>query len=229
MKRICFAVAACASLAGCKVGVQTDIYTADIMDVLGGSEGLTTPMVLAFEVPGADGCEKARAGLSTPLADAYKSAEFIGCEKEGFDTYAQFRVPVDLVHEKENDAPDSDQPIYIGARPIEDDGVIHVAYWLNTKALEKFRAGIPEELTRFQPSEPELHLSATLSNDLSDPLDLEVNDAFADGRAIQGTQTFELERRNEVRISLSNVTNAAMTQGDIAALIAYVPLLKKTD
>ncbi len=228
MKRVYTAVAACAAIASCKVGVQTDVYTADIMAVLDGAEGLTTPMVISFEVSGANGCEKAKDGLMSPLTAAYGEAEFIGCEKQRFETYAQFRVAADLVHELINETSESDQPIYVGARPLEDHGLIHVAYWLNPEALEEFQGRIPEKLTRFQTSDPELQLSATLSNDLRESLELQVNDAFADGRAIQGTQTFSLGRRNEVRISLSNVTNTAMTQGDISALIAYIPLPKPT-
>lgn len=223
MKRICIAVAACAALAGCKVGVQTDVFAADIFDVLGGAQNLTTPMTFSFEVSGTEGCDKARAGIMSPLTAAYGAAEFIGCNKQSFETFAEFRVQAAIVLDPLDGTFASDHPVFVGVHDFSEAGRIGVAFLVNSTSMEEFRSRIPDELTMFQPNRPDVELAATISNDRREALVLSVADVFADGQPIQGQQEYTLDRRGEVRIALSNVTNAAIAGGEVGAAIASIP------
>ena len=226
------AIASITIAAGCKVGVQTDIYTSDVMDVIDGKDGLTTPMVISFQVSGKDGCADAGSGLAGPLAAAYGAADYIGCREVKFDKYADFRVQADVVNEVINDISDSGQPLYIGVRALDsDDGRnwVFVGYFVNDEAMKSLKDSIPSEFTIYMSGNPEIRMSATLSNDLRDNIEVFVDDAFVDGRALQSTQSFTLDRRGEVSISMSDVTNAAVAQGDASAAIAHIPRNKAPD
>lgn len=224
MKQLILAAAAVVALTGCKIVAQTDIYTSDVLAVVENGETMTTPMVMSFEVAGADGCAKAESLILGPLETAFGGAEYIGCAKRDFDTFADFRLPVDLVFEVTNGASDSDQPIYIGGNIDEGGDLIRIDYYVNQTAMDAFMASIPEELTRYQSGTPDFELSATISNDLRSDIKIEVNDVFADGQPIQKSKVFDLPRRGEVKIDLSNVSNAALGRTDWWVLIAKIPV-----
>ncbi|WP_224825781.1 hypothetical protein [Cognatishimia sp. MH4019] len=203
--------------------MEADLFTSDLLKVYETGEALTTPMVLAFEISSASQCEASIEGLTPALTAAYGQAESLGCDKRGFSDVANFRVPAEVVHEIANQSSDSDQPIYIGVYS-DDPGLIVVGIFQNGDGIRAFEAAIPEELTQFARNEIRPLLSASLQNDLPDAMKLRLSSVFANGSAIPvlASEDFDLERRGQVDIVLSDVSNASLSEGFSHALIGTI-------
>lgn len=225
MRKIAILFSFVGALTGCKMWADADLFTSDLLSVLETGQPLTTPLELAFEIGSKSECEKVNGGLLPALTDAYGDAESLGCEQRGFDSVALFRVPVEIVHEIENQKADSAQPIFIGVYS-DVESVVTVAFFQSAEGVASFRGAIPEELTRFGGKDVEPLLSATIQNDLRGAAKLHLSDVYADGRAIpvQTTKAYDLARRSEVKIVLSDVSNDALAQGYSHAIIGHILL-----
>ncbi len=210
------------SVAGCKTNVSTDIYLTDVYKVMANKKPVSSPIEIAFEVPGKQYCQKAEEGLMVPMAKAWSSADFIGCEEVGFNTMARFRAGSEIVFEEENKKSDSAFPIYVGI--FEEDGRIIIAYFINREAMNAFDASIPEDIRNRRSGEQDLVLTATFNNDGDLPVTVRVSNVFVDGKPVQNSRDVDLVRRMKAFVQLSDVSNAAIAQGLGYSAIASVPI-----
>ncbi|MEO3479428.1 hypothetical protein AAFO90_17315 [Phaeobacter sp. CAU 1743] len=211
-----------AAVSACNVETHAEIYTSDVYAVLETKEALETPLTLAFEAGSESGCQKAETQLKGPLERAFGRADFIGCVNIGYDKYGKFRVPVDLVGQTGGEKATVAKPMHIAATS-GDDGFVRVEFVFNREEMIALADSIPEELTRYLSEKPDIILSATIANDLRQDINVTVVDVFADGKPLKSMTDYNLPRRGEVNIALSDVGNASFGQSETTALIGWLP------
>jgi hypothetical protein len=204
MKRFAL-IATCIALGGCKTQISTDLFTSDLVAATQ-EEEVSAPLVIGMEVSSEEKCKESADTVLTAVKSQFDSAEFIGCDRISFNTYARFRVQADVVA-FEGDAPSIDPPFSIGVR--REGQAYHVSYLTNPDAARAIWDVLPEEMTQYQTYKLEPILSAVLNNDLRETVSITTDDVYADGTPVQGTATRDLPRRDQVELSMSDVTNAA--------------------
>ena len=200
------------SLVGCKTVIDADIFTADVLDFPDGVEGLTAPVVVGVDI---NDCDEKGPTMVDGLSASFDQVEFIGCVGENFNELASFRTQVSYVADGDL------QGRALGIR-VQRGAADEIEVWLIKDPI-RMRAiwdQLPEDMTKYRKFDPEFFIEATLNNDLRESVSVTTDDVFADGAAIQGTQNFELPRRGQVRIQLSDVSNIAFKDVDHFAHIA---------
>lgn len=204
MKR-CLLISTCVLLAGCKTQISTDLFTSDLVAATKG-ESLTAPLVIGMEASSEQKCSETADSVLAAVQSQFASAEFIGCERADFTTFARFRVQAEIVAIA-GEVPDITAPFSIGVRV--DGPNFAVSYLTNPAGARAIWDALPEELTKYQTFSLEPLLSAVLNNDLRETVSITTDDVYADGVPIQGTATQDLLRRDQVELSMSDVTNSA--------------------
>ena len=210
------ALAAVLALTACKTMVATDLYTSDLISATEG-EHLTAPMVISIELSSESKCKEFASDIADTIRSEMETATHIGCRTESFNSFADFRVQSEIVS-YDGAAPLPGRPLAIGVTSVGHDFV--VTYLINPEGIKAVWSGLPEELTRFETFDPDLHLSAVLTNDLRETVEVLTDDVFVDGVPVQGTARRILPRRDQVVIQMSNVTNRAFGATDNVAHIA---------
>ncbi|MFV1570499.1 hypothetical protein VWZ98_08425 [Phaeobacter sp. JH203A] len=211
-----------AAVSACQIDTHAEIFTSDVYAVLKTKEALETQLTLAFEAGSENGCRKAEQQLKGPLEQAFGHAEYTGCVDVKFDKFAQFRVTADLVGQTDEAKASVPKPVHLAAI-AQDNGFVRLEYIFNREEMIALAESVPEELTQFLNDEPDIILSATLSNDLSDNVTVSVVDVFADGKPYKSFTDFDLKRRGSVEIALSNVGNASFGNTEKTAVIGWIP------
>jgi hypothetical protein len=204
MKKIAL-IATCVVLAGCKTQISTDLFTSDLVAATDG-EAVTAPLVIGMETGNEQKCKESADTVLIAVQSQFDSAEFIGCETVNFDTFARFRVQAEIVAYN-GDAPSVTSPFSIGVRG--EGTAYHVSYLTNPAGARAIWDALPEEMTQYKTYKLEPFLSAVLNNDLRETVSITTDDVYADGAPVQGTATRDLPRRDQVELSMSDVTNAA--------------------
>ena len=204
MKRVAL-IATCFVLAGCKTQISTDLFTSDLVAATE-AEAVTAPLVIGMEAGSEQKCNETADAVLIAVQSQFDSAEFIGCETVDFKTFARFRVQAEIVA-YDGDAPSITVPFSIGVR--SDEAAYHVSYLTNPAGARAIWDALPEEMTKYQTYKLEPILSAVLNNDLRETVSITTDDVYADGTPVQGTATRDLPRRDQVELSMSDVTNAA--------------------
>ncbi|MDO6458923.1 hypothetical protein Q4560_15050 [Celeribacter halophilus] len=204
MKRITL-IATCFVLAGCKTQISADLFTSDLIAATEAEAG-TVPLVIGMEASTEQNCKETADTVLVAVQSQFDSAEFIGCEAVDFNTFARFRVQAEIVA-YDGDAPSIAAPFSIGVR--REGTAYHVSYLTNPAGARAIWDALPKEMTEYQTYKLEPFLSAVLNNDLRETVRITTDDVYADGVPIQGTATRDLSRRDQVELSMSDVTNAA--------------------
>ena len=210
------ALAALFTLTACKTFVETDVYTSDLISATEG-ERLTAPMVISIEVTSESKCKEFASEIADAIGTQMDAVAHIGCRTESFESFADFRVQSEIVS-YDGSAPLPDKPLAIGVTSVGKDFV--VTYLINPDGVKAVWDALPEELTRFETFDPDLHLSAVLTNDLREPVEVITDDVFVDGAPVQSISKRLLPRRDQVAIEMSNVTNNAFGSTDNVSHIA---------
>lgn len=209
------------SLSACKTTINSDIYLGDVYAVMADRRPIELPIEIGFEVLSEKDCPQLADQLKPVLAEAWSGAEFIGCNAAGFTTVAQFRLGSEMVYEASNKKADSRYPIYLGV--FDENGRVFISYFINSGAVKALEDKIPEAIASRRSGKEEIIASATINNDNSSSIVLEVGGAFVDGRPIQKNQEFELKKRMKLVVKLSDVSNASLSLAGGYANIASVP------
>ena len=199
------AIAACVALAGCETHISTDLFTSDLIAATEG-EKLTAPLVIGMQAASEEKCEESADAILAAVKSQFETAEFIGCAKIEYNTFARYRVQAAIVA-FEGQVPVTEAPFSIGV--YQDERNYHVSYLTNPAGARAIWDALPEDMTQYKTYKLEPVLSAVLNNDLRATVSVTTDDVYADGTPIQGTATYELPRRDQVELHMSNVTNAA--------------------
>lgn len=210
MKRIALIALATVALTGCKTQIATDLFTSDLIAATEG-ETLTAPLVIGIDTSSESQCKENAPALTDAIKSQFPGADFIGCEKDAFDVFARFRVQAAIIPMTDV-TPTPDAPFAVGVK-ADASGFI-VAYLTNPQAVRAVWDALPEEMTQYKKFELDPALSAVLTNDLRGKVTITTDDVFADGVPVQGTVSRSMTRRDQVEITMSDVTNAAF--GNVA-------------
>lgn len=211
-------------LAGCNVYSKVDLYTADLFDVLEEGASLKAPLTLSFDIFSSNNCEKVQNGLLPPLRVVYGDVVFQGCRNEGMKSYADFQVAAEVVKESADNQPSSNQPIYIGVFKSSDGGPVSVAYFRNSESVAAFTKSVPDKLTRFASKKPVVVLEAVVENDLRNVVKVGLRGVMAGAEAVPAYRRkwYELARRKQIKVRLSDVDSAYFSEGGQYTVIAEI-------
>ena len=217
MNRIALAVTLVVCLvAACKMNLTTDVYSTDIWDAAVGTEGLTSPATMAFEVPGIDDCDEHTAEISEIMSGIVKEFHPRGCERDGMESFllADTQVPIldSFPAWNSSDA-------LFGIVVTELDDAISADMFMN---LDKYRILTERMDDKFHQS-IDLATSAViiiLNNDSRGSIEFSVNGVFVNGEPVLTPSTFQLERRRKAEVKFSNVATAYLAKhGSLGGIV----------
>ena len=216
--RLTAAAAALVAVAGCKMNLATDLYSTDLLDAMAGATDLTAPATMAFQVPGKDDCDKHAADISAIMAGVVTDFEPKGCESIEMESFLLADTQIPLLSETawmESDA-------LFGIVVVEEGAAIGAALVMN---LQKYGILTQRMKDKFHQTInlAESKVTLTLNNDLRDPISFSVEGAFVNGEPALRKTTYELQRRHNAEIVLSNVATAHMAKHGIAGGIVLRP------
>ena len=217
MNRIALAVTLVVCLvAACKMNLTTDVYSTDIWDAAVGTEGLTSPATMAFEVPGIDDCDEHTAEISEIMSGVVKEFRPRGCERDGMESFllADTQVPILDSFPAWNSS-----DTLFGIVVTELDDAISADMFMN---LDKYRILTERMDDKFHQS-IDLATSAViiiLNNDSRGSIEFSVNGVFVNGEPVLTPSTFQLERRRKAEVKFSNVATAYLAKhGSLGGIV----------
>ena len=199
-------------MAGCKLHLTQELYTADIVDVVtGDASDVYAPMSMKIPIQDADECTESKATVNRVVA----GVGLVGftprqCEKVRFTNYliADLRVPVEVVQDGEVDF-QSAFNVWVDQRS---DG-IEVFLVVDRSALDLLESRIADEFPYTDVDLSESTVRLVLNNDLRETVSFSVGGVFLDEEPVHGSRSYELPRRGATRIRLSDVSVAALMEG----------------
>lgn len=200
-------LAAGLALSGCKTGLDANIFTTDVLAVSDTGKPLDTTATISIDATSEDQCAKFKDAIGKALLEGFSKAEFLECRKIEMTTVADFRVTIPMT------APQAAFTSALNIWAGELNGKIGVVLKPDFPRIDKIKAALPQEVTAMMGAEIEPQISLTITNDGTDPAKITMQGAFIDGKPYQLPETFEVSRRDELRIVLSDVGNAAFNNG----------------
>ena len=87
--------------AGCQINLTADVYTTDLRDAVAGTEGLTAPATLAFQVPSTDDCDEHAAQISEIMEGVVSDFSPKGCESVEMNSFLLSDTQIPIVASEE--------------------------------------------------------------------------------------------------------------------------------
>lgn len=191
-------------LIGCKAEFDAKIYLSDVIAIASGSASTDAKAILSIDATSADNCAEFKDAIRLALMKGFSTAEFVACRSAELTTFADFRVSVPMIKLY------SDLTTALGLVVGQVDKKIFVSLHPVKAKIDAIKAALPSEMTTLASDQIDPQVSMTVINDLTDPMKVATQGAFVDGQPYQFTQTFDLARRDELRIALSDVGNASL-------------------
>lgn len=195
------------SLGACKAGVDANFFTSDVVAVARDGAPIDVTVTVSVDALTAEKCAENKDVIGAALRDGFSDVKFVECRQGDMTTFAAYRVAVPMV--KPDTKTDGALAFWAG----ETAGQIGVALKPDLARIDKIIATLPNDVQSGLSGKLEPMISLTLQNDLSGPATVKMHGAFVDGDPYQLPTDFEVERRDELRIVLSDVGNAAFYNG----------------
>ena len=198
---------------GCKLGVTQHLYVADLVDVVrADEERLDAPLSLRIPIESTEKCDEAKAAIQRAMS-GLKLDKFLPrqCERERWNSYliADALVPVER-YKYEGFVNLSVFNVWVDQRA---DGM-HVFLVVDRAATNVLEKRLSDEFENVNVDLSDSVVRVELSNDLREPVTVEIADVFLDGDPVYGLQEYEIGRRGTMRIRLSDVGAAALMKYD---------------
>lgn len=191
-----------AILAGCKLDASAPIYVGDLMEVSQSGKNIEASIDLNVPIPSVDKCDEYSAKIKKVIAGFFQKFEMQGCEKQGMDNFSKVKVNSEIT------STTSEAGIYFLINKQQD----QVGITLAQKA--GFMASLMDAIKKEAMSTVDLSFSIRLNNDTRDKIKLVSQNVFVNQKAYAKKQEFELARRDEANIKLSDVAVAAFEAGE---------------
>ena len=199
--------------AGCQINLTADVYTTDLRDAVAGTEGLTAPATLAFQVPGTDDCDEHAAKISEIMEGVVSDFSPKGCESVEMNSFllSDTQMPIVASEEAWNES-DS----LFGLLALKNDDHIAVVVVMN---LDKYGTLTSRMKDKFHQTIDlgSSKISLVLNNDERGEISFGASDVFVNSEPVHGRETYSLQRRQRVEIRLSNVASAYLAKHGGAA------------
>lgn len=212
MRRILLTLAILA-MAACKHEAVVDLYTADIFAVANGATGLTTTASLFINAGSKAACAEHSQSIATALADRFTAPEFLGCVERGMDSFGEFRVKIDIAPV---DSPNA-TGLYVGVE--KRDSMTVAVLQIAPGAYDAIVAAMPDRVRTSITGPQEIGARVNVRNNGSEPVIYTITGTFRDGQPVAVYTQFELSPRSEVKLALSDVSNAALAKGAAPIMI----------
>lgn len=218
------------SLAACAPKLEVQVYLGDIEEAFETGKAFDIPVRLSIPQSSEDTCKSEAAELTASLSRVVENAKFAGCEREEFNSFAIFDATLPLYATQSDTSPD----VNWNGVPL----IVHAAYG-QLRCLENPRkfcdavtiylapnGTFADLVTKYQGNEPyygpkpdPIELSVVLENDTRDPIKASGENVFINGQPVAFGYAEEfavaLERRQSVRIELSDVANAGFSSAQV--------------
>ena len=204
------------SIAGCKMSVTPELYLTDLRDVaVNGTEGVSVPTTLSFEIPSSSQCEKYTAQITELMGSSFPGFTTKGCEDKGMDSYLKANASLPLLHSEE--AWKKVESLF-GIIASAGEENISVFMVLDLEGYEALRDRVQSEFFGDMELESS-NLEYIISNDSRETESFQISGSFLNAEPVVFTKEFTLERRQKVDIRLSDVRVAYLAKHGYVALI----------
>lgn len=201
------ATAAAVLLSGCKTGLDLEVFTSDIVAASGGEAGLAARAILSVQAPSDDKCRDMAPQIEAALRTGFPDASFDGCARRDLDTVARFKIALPIV----TTADDLPAALALMTRPMN--GGHGIVIKADMARVDAVIDAMPDEATTLLTGKPDPQITATVSNDLEGIATLTAQGVFVADEPFQLPKEFTIQRRDSLRITLSDVGNAALWNG----------------
>ena len=193
---------------GCKMNLTADVYSTDLWDAANGTEGLTAPATMAFQVPSTDGCDEHAAEIARLMSGVLDDFSPKGCEQAGMESFLLADTQLPLV---------SSLPAWeiadslFGILVTSEDEVVRVTMTMNVDKYDTLTDRMEDEFLQ----SVDLAASAVvivLNNDDRNTIEFSAGGVFINGEPVLTISAYELQRRHKAEIRFSNVATAYMAK-----------------
>lgn len=195
------------ALAACKVEAVPTVYLSDLKTIADTGEPMATTATVAVAMTSQSACQDRGGEVAAILTPYLHDASAPRCEGDGMNgrLVIDFKAPLVPADGQYSGA------MYLMAMPVPDAG-LGLALGLNTAVIE---AAVQQAKSQHMPisGAPDIGLAVDLVNDTRADAALHVDNVFVAGAPVPGYQTMTLRHREEVRVTLSDVTAAGAAQG----------------
>lgn len=216
MRRFLGAVFAAALVAGCQHETTVNLFTADLVAAADGVPDLQATASLLVNTGSKAACNQHSAVIAAALAKGFSAPEFLGCTDKGFEVFAEYRVRLDL---RPMDSADA-TALYIGV--ARRSSLVVAVIQASPGAIDRVTKALPENLRNPYNGPAKIAAQFVIQNDLADAVTVSVSGVFLDGKPIPQQAEVKMDRRDEARIVLSDVGNAALAEG-AAPVLTLLP------
>lgn len=199
-------------LASCKFEAIAPIYVADLIDVAETGTPIRSSIELNIQIPSADTCEEYANKIRNSISQFFKTFDMRGCEKKGFENYAKVNVESEITGNV------SEAGIYFVVS--KNNSILDVTLSQTPDFTNLLIEAIKKEIF----GEINLSFSVRLSNDTRGKIMLRTQNVFVNQRAYAKPGYFQLERRDEYVIRLSDVGVSAFQNGENIAAFSITPI-----
>ena len=191
-------------VAGCEIKTETNIFTADLLEVIDTGTVLQTSSQLIIEIPSSGKCAETTGKLLPMLQGTFgEEVTGKGCHDEGMSSYIAFGLTLPIYLETTEQKGDS--PIAIVISKQDDWHKVQMA--VNVMRMDNLARMISDEFFQsvdFSTAKSKLNIS----NDLRQSVTIRIRGAFVNGDPVQEYTDYTLDRRDELDVMLSNVGSA---------------------
>ena len=199
--------------AGCQINLTADVYTTDLRDAVAGTEGLTAPATMAFQVPGTDDCDEHAAKISEIMEGVVSDFSPKGCESVEMNSFllSDTQMPIVASEEAWNES-DS----LFGLLALQEDNHIAVIVVMN---LDKYGTLTARMKDKFHQTIDlgSSKISLVLNNDERGDISFGASDVFVNSEPVHGRKMYSLQRRQRAEVRLSDVASAYLAKHGGAA------------
>ena len=194
--------------AGCQINLTADVYTTDLRDAVAGTEGLTAPATMAFQVPSTDDCDEHTVEISKIMEGVVSDFSPKGCESVEMNSFLLSDTQIPILDSKEAWS-QTDSLFGLIARKYDDQIAVVVVMnldkygTLTSRMKDKFHQTIDLGSSK---------ISLVLNNDERGDISFGASDVFVNSEPVHLRETYSLQRRQRVEIRLSNVASAYLAK-----------------
>lgn len=194
-------------LSGCKTNLTLDVYSSDLSKV--GKDSLTTPGMLAIEIPSSKECEKYSKQIGEMMKDLVKNFEPRGCKDVEMESFLNAAIEVPIVAGFE--AWKSERTLFgvVLQEYPSMKGWTAVAVAMNLEAYKALNKRMDREFHQTLKIEKS-KVTVIFHNDGRAEQRFGAGFVFVDGLPVASAE-IPLKRRSKATIELSNVHSALLS------------------
>ena len=202
------ATLALAPMIGCKMNLTTNLYTTDLRDAIAGTPGLTALAEIEIEVPSAANCAEYTPKFARVLDGILNEYTMRGCKNVAFNSFLLIETQLPFYT-----GPEQVQDTLFGVllvRP-EDSDHIGVSLVMDVQRYKILGAQVKEEF-RETVDLASSQVKLVLHNDERKPIRFATRDTFVNKSPVHSKKEFEVSRRYNSTIQLSDVATSNLAR-----------------